>query len=113
MFTLSITAWVTALLVPRVIPSTAPPFISALGTTVEPVNVTLPSAKVIRSVSSVCPIVVPFRLILSTTAWVTAVFVPSVIPSTAPPFISALGTTVDPVKVTLPSAKVMRSVSDV
>ena len=95
------------------IPSTAPPFISALGTTVEPVNVTLPSAKVIRSVSSVCPIVVPFRLILSTTAWVTALFVPSVTPSIVPAFTSAEVITVEPVKVTLPSAKVIRSVSDV
>ena len=42
-----------------VTPSIAPPFTSAVGITVVPVNVTLPLARVIRSVSSVCPINAP------------------------------------------------------
>ena len=79
----------------------------------DPVNVTLPFARVIRSVSSVCPMVAPFKLISSMTAWVTALFVPKVTASIAPPFTSAVGITVDPVKVTLPSANVIRSVSEV
>ena len=64
MFILSTTAWVTALFVPSVTPSTAPPFTSAVGITVVPVNVTLPSAKVIKSVSSVWPINAPSILIV-------------------------------------------------
>ena len=56
MLTLSTTAWVTALFVPSVTASIAPPFTSAVGITVEPVNVTLPFARVIKSVSSACPI---------------------------------------------------------
>ena len=51
---------------PIVAPSIAPPFMSTPGNTVVPVNVTLPLVKVIRSRSSVCPIVVPFVVILST-----------------------------------------------
>ena len=43
----------TALFVPRVTPSIAPPLTSAVGITVVPVNVTLPSARVIKSVSEV------------------------------------------------------------
>ena len=74
---------------------------------------TLPFAKVKRSVSSVCPMVVPFKLISSITAWVTALLVPSVTASIAPPFTSAVGITVEPVNVTLPFAKVIRSVSAV
>ena len=85
---MSTTALVIALFVPSVTPSTAPPFTSAVGITVVPVNVTLPSAKVIKSVSSVWPINAPSILILSTTAWVTALFVPSVTPSIVPPLIS-------------------------
>ena len=87
---LSITARVTALLVPKVTASIAPPFTSAVAITVEPVKVTLPSAKVIRSLSEVWPIVAPSILILSIIARVTALFVPSVTASIAPPLISAL-----------------------
>ena len=82
------TACVTALFVPSVTASIAPPFTSAVAITVEPVKVTLPSAKVMRSVSSVWPIVAPFKLISSTTAWVTALLVPRVTPSIVPPLIS-------------------------
>ena len=57
--------------------------------------------------------VAPLMFTLSITAWVTALFVPKVTASIAPPFTSATGITVEPVKVTLPSARVMRSVSDV
>ena len=102
-----------AVLPPIVVPSIAPPFISAVGITVEPVNVTLPSARVIRSVSSVWPIVAPLIFTLSTTSRVHAEFVPIVTPSIVPPFISAVGITVVPVNVTLPFARVIRSVSAV
>ena len=64
MLTLSTTAWVTALFVPRVTPSIAPPLTSAVGTTVVPVKVTLPFARVIKSVSSACPISDPSMLIV-------------------------------------------------
>ena len=84
------TAWVTALFVPKVTASMAPPFTSAVPMTVEPVKVTLPSAKVIRSVSDVWPMTAPSILILSITARVTALFVPKVTASIAPPLISAL-----------------------
>ena len=60
----SITAWVTALFVPKVTASIAPPFTSATGITVEPEKVTLPSARVMRSVSSVCPIKLPSMFIV-------------------------------------------------
>ena len=49
----------------------------------------------------------------SITACVTALFVPSVTASIAPPFTSAVGITVEPVKVTLPFSNVIRSVSSV
>ena len=58
------TAWVTALLVPSVTASIAPPFTSAVGITVEPVKVTLPFANVMRSVSSVWPMIAPSMLIV-------------------------------------------------
>ena len=58
------TAWVTALFVPNVTASIAPPFTSAVGITVEPVKVTLPFANVMRSVSSAWPIKLPSTLIV-------------------------------------------------
>ena len=58
---------------PIAAPSIAPPFISAVPTTVVPVKVTLPFARVIRSVSSVCPMAAPSVTTLST---VKAVKVP-------------------------------------
>ena len=85
---MSTTARVTALFVPKVTPSIVPPLTSAVGTTVVPVKVTLPSARVIRSVSEVWPIRAPSMLTLSITAWVTALFVPKVTPSMVPPLIS-------------------------
>ena len=54
----------TALFVPKVTASIAPPFTSAVPITVEPVKVTLPLAKVIRSVSSVWPMTAPSILIV-------------------------------------------------
>ena len=59
---------------PIVVPSMAPPLISAVGITVEPVNVTEPLANVIKSTSDVCPIVDPSIATLST---VSAVRVPT------------------------------------
>ena len=59
---------------PMAVPSMAPPLISAVGITVEPVNVTEPLANVIKSASDVCPIVDPSIATLST---VRAVRVPT------------------------------------
>ena len=58
-----------------------------------PATVTTPSARVIRSVSSVCPIVAPLILTLSITACVIALLVPKVAPSTLPPLMSAVSAT--------------------
>ena len=55
-----------AVAAPIVVPSIAPPFIFAFGISVSPVNVTFPLIKLIKSVSSVCPIFVPSIFILST-----------------------------------------------
>ena len=92
--------------------SPEPSPVIAVAATV-PATVTVPLVRVIKSVSVVWPIWAPLILTLSITAWVTGLFVPRVTASIAPPFTSAVGITVEPVKVTLPSAKVMRSVSDV
>ena len=58
------TASVTAVFVPKVTPSIAPPFTSTDGITVVPVKVTFPFESVIKSVSSVCPIMLPSILIV-------------------------------------------------
>ena len=57
--------------------------------------------------------VVPSILTLSTIALVTALFVPNVTPSMVPASISVLAITVLPVNVTLPFARVIKSVSAV
>ena len=85
------------------------PPMSKVVTDTSPAMARAPSARVIRSVSSVCPIWAPSIFTLSITASVTALFVPRVTPSIAPPFTSATGITVDPVKVTLPFANVIKS----
>ena len=45
---------------------------SSVVTDISPATVTIPSAKVIKSVSSVCPMVVPFIITLSIVAVVIA-----------------------------------------
>ena len=92
---------------------TSVPPISNVVSDTSPATVATPFAKVNRSVSSVCPIVDPLIFTLSMTAWVTALLVPNVTASIAPPFTSTVPITVEPVKVTLPSARVIRSVSEV
>ena len=57
MFMLSTTNCETAEFVPIDTPSMVPPFISAVGITVVPVNVTLPFANVMRSVSLLCQLI--------------------------------------------------------